>query len=144
MTWDEHYTRWRDAKAARRGAEAHDRLQAARQRVSENTPEDWEWLRTALRDTEKKWFVALVFIRQPIPRRLFADFMQAAVVDVDPSTNEWLLRPCLETYGRDAVLGALDRLKSLGVVPEERIGWALYWCRREPREARGTPPKRDE
>ncbi|QDV39570.1 hypothetical protein ElP_75410 (plasmid) [Tautonia plasticadhaerens] len=129
---------WRDAIRARRNAEAFERLQAARKRVARNTDDDWEWLAAALADPEKKWFVAHVFGRQPVPRRLFGSMMRAAVIDVDPSTNRWLLEPCLETFGRAAVIEELGWLKQSGEVPGQRIEWALYWCTREVERLRGT------
>lgn len=131
MTWDEHYQRWNEAVAARRNAEAYEHLQIARKRVADNSAEDWDWLLAALADPTKKWFVAKLFQRQPIPRRLLAAMMQAAVVDVDASTNKWMIAPCLETFGREAVLAELERLRDNGLATEARFNQALYWLQRD-------------
>ena len=45
-----HYRRWQEARVARRNADAHERLQAARKRVAQNTAADWAWLEAALAD----------------------------------------------------------------------------------------------
>src|SRR5262245_12685960 len=98
MTWDEYYRGWRDARG-RRGDEAYLRIQAARKRVQNNTPEDWEWLRSSLSDAERKWFVAAVFRFQPVPKRLFASLLRAAVVERDPSYNRLFIDPCVRSFG---------------------------------------------
>jgi hypothetical protein len=51
--------------------------------------------------------VAWVFLRQPVPRRLLRPMLRAAVVDVDCSTNQWFIRPCLESFGVEAVEAGL-------------------------------------
>jgi hypothetical protein len=138
---DEHYQCWNDARSARRNAEAYELLQAARKRVAENTSEDWEWLKNALADASKKWFVAWLFVRQPIPRRLFSAMMRAAVVDVDASSNKWMLAPCLETFGRKMVVEELERLREDGIATEDGLKQASYWLGRYDQFARGTRPE---
>ncbi len=144
MTWGDHFQHWSEARQARRNAEAQGHLQAARKRVAENTPEDWAWLELALADRERKWFVAFVFLRQPVPRRLLAAMMRAAVVDVDASTNRWFIRPCLESFGREAVESELSRLRDSGVASEERVSMANYWIRAASEFARGVRPARPD
>lgn len=141
MTWDEAYQRWHEASLAHRNTEAYEHLEAARKRVAANTAEDWVWLRAALADAEKKWFVAWVFKRQPIPRRLFSAMMQAAVVDVNASTNKWLITPCVETFGTDMVVAELERLRDAGLVSKDRFDNALYWVRRDTDFTRATRPE---
>jgi hypothetical protein len=99
MTWDEHYQRCREA----RGNEKYLRIQAARKRVAQNSTEDWEWLRTSLGDAERKWFVASVFTVQPVPKRLLAPMLRAAVLERDPSYNRAFIDPCLRTNGAKRV-----------------------------------------
>jgi hypothetical protein len=99
MTWDEHYQRCREA----RGNEKYLRTQAARKRVAQNNTEDWEWLKTALGDAERKWFVASVFAFQPVPKRLVKPMLQAAVLERDPSLNRYFIDPCMRTYGAKRV-----------------------------------------
>lgn len=141
MMWDELYKRWNDALASRRNSEAQEHLQVARKRISQNSAEDWDWLQSALVDPARKWFVARLFVRQPIPRRLFAPMMRAAVVDVDASSNKWMITPCLETFGREAVLAELEQLREAGVATEERYNQASYWLNGDAGFIRATRPE---
>jgi hypothetical protein len=144
MTWDDHYRRWQEALSGRRNAEAFEHLQTARKRVAENGVEDWEWLTSALADPNKKWFVAKLFQRQPIPRRLLAAMMQSAVIDVNASTNRYLIEPCVATFGREVVVAELEQLRKNGVATEVRYECAMYWLRRDTSFSRATRPPSDD
>ena len=138
MAWEEHYCGYQEAKQARRNQEAYERLQEARKRVARNTEADWEWLNNALADPAKKWFVASIFKSQPVPKRLFDSMMHAALVDCDASTNQYFIRPCLETFGRLAVGAYLDRAESSGSSAERSgVQRARYWAGRDPDKIRG-------
>ena len=128
MNWDSHYTEWQAARAGRHNAEAHRIIEAARKRISEDRVHGWTWCREALRDRERKWFVAALFKYQPVPRRLFQPMLDAAVVDVDASSNRLFIEPCVETFGNVAVVGALTAMKASGRVSEQQIKMALYWA----------------
>ena len=125
MTWDEHYHRCREA----RGDEVYLRIQAARKRVAQNNPEDWEWLRTSLGDAERKWFVAAVFQFQPVPKRLVEPMLRAAVLERNPSRNRVFIDPCVRTYGTKRVCTKL--LAYLETGSNEEIAGAasaFYWA----------------
>jgi hypothetical protein len=144
MSWDDHYREWSEACANRRNAEAYSCLQKARKRVSENTLDDWTWLQSALANPEKKWFVARLFERQPIPRSLLPAMVRAAVENVDASSNRWIIEPCMETFGREEVVNELDKLREGGIATVERYEAAMYWLRRDTSYVRAMPPKRIE
>src|ERR1051326_2304417 len=80
VTWDDYYAGWHESLQANRRAEAHERLQEARKRVAQNTPDDWKWLKASLSQPQYKGFVASVFRFQPVPKRLFAAMLRAAVL----------------------------------------------------------------
>src|SRR5688572_5287328 len=98
LTWDEHYSLWLDA-CKRKGDEAHRHLQDTRKRVAQNSVADWQWLREALEDPQKKWFVALVFRFQPVAKRLRAAMLRAGVYERNPSLNRAYIEPCVRSYG---------------------------------------------
>jgi hypothetical protein len=127
MTWDEHYFLWIEARQ-HRGDEAHRRLQAARQRIAHNSPEDWRWLRAALDDPQRKWFVAEVFRFQPVPKRLLASMLRAGVYERNPSFNRLFVEPCVRSYGARWVKEELLRYLESGTDPEKAgAASALYW-----------------
>ena len=84
MTWDEYYCRWSEVRC-KSGQDVHLRMQEARKRVAENTPDDWCWLEAALTDANRKWFVALLFKFQPVPRRFVVPLLRAAVLERNPT-----------------------------------------------------------
>ena len=128
MNWDEYYCLWREARECR-GSEAHLRLQAARKRVHQNSPQDWAWLRTSLGDAERKWFVASVFQFQPVPKRLLMPMLRAAVFERNPSHNRVFIDPCVRSFGTVRVCTVL--LSHLETGSNEEVAGAasaLYWA----------------
>jgi hypothetical protein len=127
MTWDELFSQWSALEAARRRQDAQLALRDARKRVASNDDADWQWLTEALADSARKYFVAGVFRFQPVPKRLFAAFIQAAVLDVNYSNNRLFLRPCIESFGRELVLAELDRLRDSGTATPDMHRAGMYW-----------------
>lgn len=127
MTWDELFARWSSLAAARRRQDAELLLRDARKRVSRNDEADWRWLEQALTDPERKFFVSQVFRWQPVPARLLAPFVRAAVTDVNKSVNRDFLEPCVESFGHDAVRRELDELRASGAATQYWYDAAMYW-----------------
>jgi hypothetical protein len=133
MTWDDHYRLWSEVRR-QPGQEAHWRMQAARKRVSENTPDDWRWLRGALADPERKWFVAGVFKFQPVAKRLFEPMLRAGVLERNPSFNRVFIEPCVRSFGGRRVLEQLLRYLESGTDAEKAgAASALYSAGGHPR-----------
>jgi hypothetical protein len=133
MTWDEHYRLWSEVRR-KPGQDAHWRMQAARKRVAQNTPEDWLWLAEALADLERKWFVAGVFKFQHVPKRLFSPMLRAGVLERNPSLNRVFIEPCVRSLGGRRVLEGLLRYLESGTDPEKAgAASALYWAGGNPR-----------
>ena len=128
MSWDEHFLVWERVHRDP-GPACFNGLQAARKRVATNTREDWVWLAEALGDERRKFFVAMVFRLQSVPRRLLAGFISAAVSDLNPSRNKFYIHPCVRTYGSKEVVTRLLRIVEVGS-NEEQCGAvsALYWA----------------
>lgn len=104
-------------------------MEAARKRLNKNNPRDWEWLADALSDPVRKNFVAILFERHPVPRRLSEAFIRAAVYEHDPSCNEAFITPCVRTWGGRRVIERLFDFLLTGS-NEERAGAvsAMYWA----------------
>lgn len=127
MTWEEDYQICRETQG-RRGGEAFWRTSEARKRVSQNTPEDWTWLRDSLRHPDRKWFVALVFKFQRVPKRLLAPMLQAGVHERNPSLNEVFIVPCVRSFGTASVCAALLSYLETGSNAEKAgAANAFYW-----------------
>jgi hypothetical protein len=127
MEWEDIFLTWDRASGAP-GPEGHFRMEAARKRVNKNTAEDWKWLSLALENPKRKYFVALVFKRQPVPKRLFEDFMRAAVNELNPSLDEAYITPCLRSYGYQRVNERLLKFLINGSNIEKMgAASAFYW-----------------
>jgi hypothetical protein len=104
-------------------------------RVNRNTLEDWSWLVESLNDHERKWFVATVFERQPVPRRMFHRFLHVGVLERNPSLNQRFIKPCVRSFGARHVIERLLEYLSSGCDAEKAgAASALYWVQ----------PRRDE
>lgn len=128
MDWPRHYDEWVETQG--RPGNAHYRAcLRARRRVSENTPEDWRWLAVSLLKEETKLFVAKVFAKQPVPRRLFRNFLRAAVHEGDPSLNRYFIEPCIRSYGGREVAEVLfEYLEHGSNLEKAGAASAFYWC----------------
>jgi hypothetical protein len=140
--WDELYARWGTARDERR----HRDLQlVARdsQRAGNNpSAEDLEWLTAALADPERRWFVAMVYRSQPVPRPLLVAMVRAGATDCDASACRLFVEPCVETFGSEAVVAELGRYAAEGG-ERASLGYrkCSYWVRPSASFSRGMRPK---
>src|ERR1700746_2926423 len=128
MNWNEHYRLWAEACEAQSRAELDKWMKEARKRVAQNAPDDWQWIRAALDDPKKKWFVAGVFRFQPVPKRLLVGMLRTAVFERNPSANRAFIEPCLRSFGVRRVNEILLQYLEVGT-NEEKAGAAsaFYW-----------------
>ena len=117
-----------------------DAVRAARQNLQKPDGADWQWLASSLKDDGKKWFVAAVFHDYPVPKRLFADFLNAAINEANPSCNRQFVEPCVKSFAHRAVNEYLlnvvegdDDTDIAGAVA------ALYWANMQIRFAGDVP-----
>ncbi|MBX3628112.1 MAG: hypothetical protein KF892_24090 [Rhizobacter sp.] len=134
MEWPEYYDRWSEA-LPKPGPGAHLAMEEARRRVQRNTTTDWEWLSSALGDAKRKRFVALLFQRQPVPKRLLNAFILAGVLEQNPSLNRMYIEPCVRSWGGGEINRRLLRYLREGT-NEEKAGAAsaFYWATSNPRD----------
>ena len=96
--------------------------------------EDLEWCREALKHPRKRWFVASLFAKAPVPRRLQSSMIQAAVEVENPSTNRQFVEPCVRSLGALGTLKTLRKTLEEGSVVEQTGAVdALYWVNSNPR-----------
>jgi hypothetical protein len=95
-------------------------------------PISHEWFKTALQNGHKKWFVSWVFRTWlTVPGELFDGMIRAAVYEVNPSTNDQFIQPCLRAFGVIAVNEALLTYLAEGSNFEKAGAVnALYWAQR--------------
>jgi hypothetical protein len=98
-TWDSLFQAFVNAE----GSQTETLVTEGRKRLSKNTEDDWVLLEHALGDNQKKWFVAEVFSKPPVPKRLFDDFMRAAINESNPSFNRNFVEPCIVSFGHRKV-----------------------------------------
>ncbi len=92
--------------------------------------EDFQWLSSALDDSEKKWFVASVLRHlNQVPEIFFEPMIRAAVYEINPSASREFVEPCLAAFGPDRVnrelLGYVERGSDFEISGAVN---ALYWA----------------
>jgi hypothetical protein len=133
MDWTDYFDKWMTVRRAP-GPTEHETLEAARKRVQANTKEDWHWLSDALADPQQKLFVALVFKRQPVPKRLLKAFLHAGVMERNPSINRFFIEPCIRSWGgREVSQRLLNYLQTGSNVEKSGAASAFYWVKGNPR-----------
>jgi len=138
MSMADHYQTFLDAVAARDNSARWDALVVARHYLKHCDNDDWTWLETSLDDDDRKWFVAAIFSRESLPKRLLPAMVRAAVYERNVSNNRAFIDPCLATYGLDRIRPLVDEYVN-SIVPGESSGAQnLLYCCREPRESRGA------
>jgi hypothetical protein len=83
-----------------------------------------------LLDGECKWFVAAIFFEgAPVPKRLLKSILRAAIYEVNPSLDKYLVLPCVESHGHRCVNELLLDIVESGT-DFEKAGAvnALYWA----------------
>jgi hypothetical protein len=101
----------------------------ARRRLAANTDADWDVLAAALNDDDRKWFVARIFAKAPVPERLFQPFIRAAISEPNPSLNRNFVEPCIAAFGHRRVNEALLDMVQHGTDFEiAGAVAALYWA----------------
>jgi hypothetical protein len=117
-----------------------DAVRGARRNLQRPADSDWEWLVNALQDDRQKWFVAAIFEGYPVPRRLFAPLLKAAVDEVNPSFNRQFVEPCVKSFGHRAVneflLNIVERDNDAEIAGAVS---ALYWANMQIRFAGNVP-----
>lgn len=117
-----------------------DLPEALVRRLEEPTAEDARWLFEALKDPERKYFVAvLAEYARPLEGRFFTALLDAAVGEVNPSWNRVFIDPCLRAFGQRRVLLYLLRVIDRGA-NDRKAGAinALYWAGDEGEAAPGA------
>lgn len=135
MTWEEEFDSWVAHRAKVRGFDEVAPFEA-RKLVGESDALETQWLRSALGDSEKKWFVADVCRSQPVSESFLPELIRAAVYERDPSFNRVFLEPCTRDFGAPRVFEALLQYLRTGS-DEEKAGAAsaTYWVRLDDSDA---------
>lgn len=112
-----------------------DRLLKDARSAMQGSNEDWVWCRESLEHSKKRWFVARLFAKSPVPGRLLSSMIEAAI-DVDnPSTNRHFIEPCVRSLGALYVLKALHKvLEGQSAIKQTGALDALYWVNTNPRQ----------
>jgi hypothetical protein len=142
VTWDDLYADWVAAHAERRHRDLQLAARDSQRRAADPSPDDLEWLAVALADPDRRWFVAMVYRRRPVPSRLFVPMVRAGAIDCDTSACRLFVEPCVETFGSDAVLAELARL-AVAVGESAKLGErkCRYWVQPSSSFCRGVRPK---
>ena len=127
-----------DAEASGDRSAAWDTLVAARQYLKQCDDADWVWLESSLDDPKRKWFVAAIFDRESLPRRLLPAMVRAAVLERNVSNNRAFIDPCLRTYGLARIKPMVDEYLDSDLPDAPSGAERLQYWLREPYKRRGT------
>ena len=104
-------------------------IKATRLLTASRHPDFWPWLANALRDNQRKLFVAAFFHKYPVPKRMFREMVRAAVYAEHSSHCDDLITPCRNTYGIERVCHELlPYLESGSDVEKAGATHALHWA----------------
>jgi hypothetical protein len=103
MSWGEFFDAYQSARRAGDRQATEQVVKDARRLLAQASAEDWNLLEAALHNQERKWLVAGVFSKAPVPKRLFKAMLRAAVYEVNPSFNRSFVEPCIAAFGHRAV-----------------------------------------
>jgi len=93
--------------------------------------EDTIWLQSALSDEKKKRFALHIFysLNFPLPKKLYKAMIRAAVYEIDPSENQFYVKPCVKAYGFYVVRQSLlEYVKNGNNFEKAGAVNALYWA----------------
>lgn len=112
---------------------AHHKINEITRSVASNFPRDnpekLAWFTAALQDKQKKWFVAKVMEKvNPVPKALLHDLVLASMLEPNPSSNKFLVLPCVKTFGKDVVKKVMQQYSSHPkVIENDGFEKVAYW-----------------
>jgi hypothetical protein len=134
IEWDLLYAEYAGARAAalaaRKRPKPFELPEDAAECLADPTADDVRWLTEALKDQERKWFVAEAAPRsESLAEVFFAPLLDAAIDEVDPSLNRAFIAPCVTAFGHRRVNEyLLDVVESGPDFHKAGAVNALYWA----------------
>lgn len=134
MTWEEQYERWVKAIEDNPYDDRPERIivietrKGARNGAPLDNPAQWEWVESALRDTNRRRFVSAVFHKQAAPSALASTMLAMGVEEENPSNNRLFIEPAVKAMGARRVINRLLELLRDGSDREKAgAASAAYW-----------------
>lgn len=134
LTWEEQYERWVEAADGSAYDDRPERIviietrKAARHGGPLDNPEQWEWVKSALGETNRRRFVSAVFHRQAAPRALASTMLRMGVEEENPSANRLFVEPAVKAMGARRVMNRLiDLLRDGSDREKAGAASAAYW-----------------
>ena len=110
-------------------------LKKARRIISVSGSDGWSWVSDSLHDEIKKWFIASIFEKMPVPNYLFNEMLYASIMEGNPSSNRKFIEPCVRSFGVLSVLNEILKYLETGSNREKAGAVSiLYWIRETPDE----------
>jgi hypothetical protein len=134
VTWEEQFERWLQAIDGSPYDDRPERIivietrRAARHGAQLDNPEQWEWVKSSLREPNRRRFVSAVFYRQAAPPALASMMLTMGVDEENPSTNRLFIEPAVKAIGARRVMNRLIELLRDGSDREKAgAASAAYW-----------------
>ena len=126
MNWEEIHKSIRTAQSEKNNALAFQLFDMAKKEFHSSSDKGIDWLIEALKSPEKKFFVAHVFQRTSMPKKLFKHMVEAALLEENASLNNEFIKACLNSYAREKTLEEVRKQKEKA----KDISKVLYWLER--------------
>ena len=126
MNWESTYKEIRQAQESKDNALAFQLFDRAKKEFHSCSDKDINWLIEALENKEKKFFVAYLFQRTSMPKKLFKYMVEAALLEDNASLNNEFIKACLNSYGLEKTLEEVQKQKEKA----KDISKVLYWLER--------------
>ncbi|MCM8526333.1 MAG: hypothetical protein NE327_07445 [Lentisphaeraceae bacterium] len=126
MNWESAYKEIRQAQESKDNALAFQLFDKAKKEFHSSSDKDINWLIEALKNKEQKFFVAHLFQRTSMPKKLFKYMVEAALLEENASLNNEFIKACLNSYDSEKTLEEVQKQKEKA----KDISKVLYWLER--------------
>ena len=97
--------------------------------LPKDNSESLAWFKSALNQSQSKWFVAKVMaLATPVPRSMLDPLVLAALLEPNTSATKNLIEPCVRSFGAQTVKSRIQALSNEpGVSQNNGVEKATYW-----------------
>ena len=133
IDWDALANQYQELVNSPTSSEQSNAIQKLIGKAASTLPKDnsesLAWFKSALNQSQSKWFVAKVMaLATPVPRSMLDPLVLAALLEPNPSATKNLIEPCVRSFGAQTVKSRIHALSNEpGVSQNNGDEKATYW-----------------
>ncbi|MDU9408573.1 hypothetical protein RTH74_13310 [Pseudomonas sp. zfem001] len=133
IDWDALANQYQELVNSPTSSEQSNAIQKLIGKAASTLPKDnsesLAWFKSALNQSQSKWFVAKVMaLATPVPRSMLDPLVLAALLEPNPSATKNLIEPCVRSFGAQTVKSRIQALSNEpGVSQNNGVEKATYW-----------------